>query len=113
MSIANLCQAKVLDAVTVRPFNVSGVRQLGKGGFVLPRFVGQALLRHPLTVFGSGGQVRAFTDVPQRRQQESGGLAKGERGGIYNVGRSRNRTTIRELAELVIRVTNPLPDRIR
>lgn len=105
VAICNLCRAEALDAVTVRPFNVSGVRQLGKGGFVLPRFVGQAVLGLPLTVFGDGAQVRAFTDV---RDVASGIIvagAKGKPGSILNVGNPQNRTTIRELAELVVRVT--------
>ena len=91
--------------MTVRPFNVSGVRPFGKGGFVLPRFVGQALLGLPLTVFGSGGQVRAFTDVRDVATGIKRAGESGERGGHLQRGHSRNRTTIRELAELVIRVT--------
>lgn len=112
VAIANLCRAGALDAVTVRPFNVSGVRQLGKGGFVLPRFVGQALLGLPLTVFGDGSQVRAFTDV---RDVASGIQVVGKRGecgDFYNVGNPHNRTTIRELAELVVK-TAKSPSEIR
>lgn len=105
VSIANLCAIGKLRAVSVRPFNVSGVRQLGQAGFVLPRFIGQAILRRPLTVFGDGVQVRAFTDV---RDVASGILVAGEKGAVgevYNVGNPANRITIRELAALVLRVT--------
>jgi UDP-glucose 4-epimerase len=105
VSIANLCRAGLLEAVTIRPFNVSGIRQLGKGGFVLPRFAGQALRGSPLTVFGDGSQIRAFTDV---RDVASGILLAAQRGAngqAYNVGNPSNRTTIRELAELVVRST--------
>lgn len=105
VSIANLCSMGKLKAVTIRPFNVSGVRQLGQGGFVLPRFIGQAMQDLPLTVFGDGVQVRAFTDV---RDIVSGILAaseKGANGKIYNVGNPSNRITIRELATLVTKVT--------
>jgi UDP-glucose 4-epimerase len=105
VAIFNLCQAQKLDAVVLRPFNISGVRQLGQGGFVLPRFVGQAILGLPLTVFGSGRQVRAFTDV---RDVASGILAasqSGNSGEVYNVGNPDNRITIGELAELVVKVT--------
>jgi hypothetical protein len=49
--------------VIVRPFNISGPRQFGVGGFALPRFVGHAMLNRPLTVFSGGTQVRAFTHV--------------------------------------------------
>jgi UDP-glucose 4-epimerase len=105
VAIFNLCQAEKLDAVVLRPFNISGVRQLGQGGFVLPRFVGQAILGLPLTVFGSGGQVRAFTDV---RDVASGILAasqRGKSGEVYNVGNPDNRISIGELAQLVVEVT--------
>lgn len=105
VAIINLCHAKKLDAVVLRPFNISGVRQLGQGGFVLPRFVGQAILGLPLTVFGDGRQVRAFTDV---RDVASGIMVAGklgENGAVYNVGNPGNRITIRELAELVVKVT--------
>jgi UDP-glucose 4-epimerase len=105
VSIFNLCQAGKLDAVVLRPFNISGVRQLGQGGFVLPRFVGQAILGAPLTVFGNGSQVRAFTDV---RDVASGILAasqRGKSGEVYNVGNPDNRTTIGDLAKLVVNVT--------
>jgi UDP-glucose 4-epimerase len=105
VSIANLCSTGKLNAVTIRPFNVSGVRQLGQGGFVLPRFIGQAMQDLPLTVFGDGVQVRAFTDV---RDIVSGILKvseKGQNGEFYNVGNSANLITIRELAALVLQVT--------
>jgi len=47
----------------VRPFNVTGAYQLPDGGFVLPRFVNQALKGNPITVYHSGEQLRAFTWV--------------------------------------------------
>lgn len=47
----------------VRPFNVTGKYQLPDGGFVLPRFVKQALEEKDITVYYSGEQLRAFTWV--------------------------------------------------
>jgi nucleoside-diphosphate-sugar epimerase len=108
VSLRNLCRTGKLDAVIVRPFNIAGVRQLGTGGFVVPRFVGQAILRLPLTVFGDGSQVRAFTDA---RDVAAGILVaaeRGERGSIYNVGNAANRITIRALAETVLHITDSL-----
>jgi len=52
-----------LNAVIVRPFNVVGPRQSGKGGFVLPRFIQHAMAGSGLIVFGDGSQIRAFTHV--------------------------------------------------
>jgi len=45
----------------IRPFNVTGKYQLPDGGFVLPRFVTQALSGEDITVYYDGLQLRAFT----------------------------------------------------
>ena len=47
----------------IRPFNVTGAFQLPDGGFVLPRFVKQALEGEDITVYYTGQQIRAFTLV--------------------------------------------------
>jgi nucleoside-diphosphate-sugar epimerase len=47
----------------IRPFNVTGEYQLPDGGFVLPRFVEQALSGSDITVYFTGDQIRAFTWV--------------------------------------------------
>jgi len=47
----------------IRPFNVTGAFQLPDGGFVLPRFVAQAINGEDITVYYSGQQLRAFTWV--------------------------------------------------
>jgi UDP-glucose 4-epimerase len=52
-----------LRAVIVRLFNTVGPRQTGRYGMVLPRFVSQALEGRPLTLFGTGKQVRCFCHV--------------------------------------------------
>ena len=54
---------KRLPVVIVRLFNTVGPRQTGRYGMVVPNFVKQALLGHPLTVFGDGTQSRCFTYV--------------------------------------------------
>jgi UDP-glucose 4-epimerase len=52
-----------LRAVIVRLFNTVGPRQSGRYGMVIPRFVTQALTGEPLTIFGTGEQVRCFCHV--------------------------------------------------
>ncbi|MGH3718853.1 MAG: NAD-dependent epimerase/dehydratase family protein [Pseudonocardiaceae bacterium] len=52
-----------LRAVIVRLFNTVGPRQTGRYGMVIPRFVAQALAGAPLTIFGTGAQVRCFCHV--------------------------------------------------
>ena len=54
---------KRLPVVVFRLFNTVGPRQTGRYGMVIPNFVKQALLGHPLTVFGDGTQSRCFTYV--------------------------------------------------
>lgn len=93
-----------LPIVIVRLFNTIGPRQTGRYGMVVPRFVAQALANEPLTVYGDGSQSRCFADV---RDIVRGiyGLAhhNAAEGEVFNLG-STHEITIRDLAELVIRV---------
>lgn len=54
---------KKLPIIIVRLFNTIGPRQTGRYGMVVPTFVQQALLGHPITVFGTGEQTRCFANV--------------------------------------------------
>ena len=54
---------KRLPCVIVRPFNIIGPRQTGDYGMVVPRFVKQALLGHPIRVHGDGEQRRCWTYI--------------------------------------------------
>ena len=54
---------KHLPVSIARLFNTVGPRQTGRYGMVIPNFVRQALLGHPITVFGDGKQSRCFTYV--------------------------------------------------
>jgi UDP-glucose 4-epimerase len=54
---------KDLPTVIVRCFNSCGPRQTGDYGMVVPRFVTQALLGKPITVYGDGKQSRCFSYV--------------------------------------------------
>lgn len=105
VALVNMSKVSSLDVCIVRPFNIAGPRQSGKGGFVLPRFVAQVLMGKPLTVFGAGSQIRAFCHV----KDIVGGLIKvmrrGRRGEIYNLGNPENRISISDLADLVIKVS--------
>lgn len=101
--IAAINRARVTDLHVniVRPFNIAGPRQLPSGGFVLPRFVIAALTGQPLTVFGTGQQVRAFTDV---RDIVSGVLAvmrSTHRSRVFNLGNPANELSIMDLAHRV------------
>jgi nucleoside-diphosphate-sugar epimerase len=54
---------KGLQAVIARLFNTVGPRQSGRYGMVIPRFTRQALAGEPLTVYGTGDQIRCFCHV--------------------------------------------------
>ena len=54
---------KKIPLVIVRLFNTIGPRQTGAYGMVVPTFVQQAILGHPITVYGNGEQTRCFANV--------------------------------------------------
>ena len=90
-----------LPVTIVRLFNTTGPRQSGRYGMVVPRFVHQAALGEPLTVFGDGLQTRSFCHVGDTVRAlhllcESD-AAEGE---IVNVGNDRA-ITVLDLANLV------------
>jgi UDP-glucose 4-epimerase len=91
-----------LQVTIPRLFNAVGPRQTGNYGFVLPRFIKQALNGEPLTVFGDGTQTRSFCDV--RDTVAAIELLAGNpeaAGRPVNVGNERE-TRIIDLARLVI-----------
>jgi UDP-glucose 4-epimerase len=94
-----------LETVIVRLFNTVGPRQTGRYGMVIPRFVGQALAGEPLTVYGTGTQVRCFCHVydvvPALRALMADESAYGQ---VFNLG-SSEQVSIKELAERVLDVT--------
>lgn len=105
-AIINTCKVTSLKSSIVRPFNVSGPRQSGQGGFVLPRFVSMAMRDEPLTVFGDGQQVRAFTHV----KEIADGIIRAMRFGTvstpYNIGNPHNKVRILDLAKMVVDVVD-------
>jgi UDP-glucose 4-epimerase len=50
-----------LPMIIVRLFNIIGLRQKGQYGMVVRRFIKQALLGAPITVYGDGSQRQSFT----------------------------------------------------
>jgi nucleoside-diphosphate-sugar epimerase len=93
---------KRLPVVIARLFNTVGPRQTGRYGMVIPNFVKQSLLGHPLTVFGSGQQSRCFTyvsdvvDVLLKLADHPQAV-----GQVFNVGNDHEEITIMDLARRV------------
>jgi UDP-glucose 4-epimerase len=93
---------KRLPVVVARLFNTVGPRQTGRYGMVIPNFVKQALLGHPLTVFGDGSQKRCFADVGDVVGQLAAlAEAPAAVGEVFNVGNDREEVTILDLANRV------------
>jgi UDP-glucose 4-epimerase len=105
VALQNLVARGLLHATIVRPFNVAGPGQSPVGGHVLPRFLQQAARGEPLTVYGDGTQRRAFSHVGDVAAALELVDANGLAGTVYDLGVAGNRTTIGELAELVVAVT--------
>ena len=97
---------KKLPIVIARLFNTVGPRQSGRYGMVLPTFVRQALLQHPIPVHGDGTQSRCFTHVHDAVealiQLAHHHDAVGQ---VFNIGNDES-ITIAELAHLVKRMMN-------
>ena len=89
----------------VRFFNTVGPRQVGHYGMVVPRFVSAALKNEPLSVYGSGDQIRCFCHVNDAVRAlllvMDSDKAVGE---VFNVGNNQQ-ITIMELAKKVIELT--------
>lgn len=96
---------KKLPIIIVRLFNTVGPRQTGAYGMVIPTFVKQALLGHPITVYGDGKQSRCFAYV---KDVVKGIIELSHHpeavGEIFNIG-STEEITIEELAKLIKKLT--------
>jgi UDP-glucose 4-epimerase len=89
----------------VRFFNTVGPRQIGNYGMVLPRFVSAALKNEPISVYGSGDQIRCFCHVNDAVRAlllvMDSEKAVGE---VFNIG-NNHQISIMELAKKVIEIT--------
>ena len=89
----------------VRFFNTVGPRQVGHYGMVVPRFISAALKNDPLSVYGSGDQIRCFCHVTDAVKAlllvMDSDKAVGQ---VFNVG-NNSQISIMELAKKVIEIT--------
>ena len=89
----------------IRFFNTVGPRQVGHYGMVVPRFVSAALKNEPLSVYGSGDQIRCFCHVDDAVRALLLVLDSEKAiGQVFNVGNNQQ-ITIMELAKKVIELT--------
>jgi UDP-glucose 4-epimerase len=94
-----------LGSCSLRLFNVYGPRQISNQyGFVVGRFITQALKGDDLTVFGDGKQTRTFTFVDDNIELALRAMEKLNDGVVVNVG-SDDEISILELANRIIKLT--------
>lgn len=99
-------QAFQMPLTVIRLFNVIGPRQTSMYGMVVPRFVKQACLNEPITVFGDGNQTRSFCDIRDVMTELDLLIRKTKANcEIINLGNDRE-ITINDLAELIRKRAN-------
>ena len=101
-------QEKKLPVIMVRFFNVIGPRQSAEYGMVVPRFIKQALLGHPITVYNDGEQRRCFTDIEDALDGLTALMEHDHSPGeIFNLGGNHetNEICIKGLAEKIKKLT--------
>ncbi len=92
-----------VDTRIARIFNTYGPRMRPHDGRVVSNFIVQALKGEPLTIYGDGSQTRSFTYVDDLID---GIVRLFERGGTEpEIVGNPNEFTVRELADLVRRLT--------
>lgn len=94
--------SKGLPVTIVRYFNSYGPHLDPKGyGSVIAKFITQARLGQPITVFDNGQQTRCFTYIDDTvRGTILAGSVPGAVGQVFNIGSNRE-TTIMELARMI------------
>jgi UDP-glucose 4-epimerase len=90
----------------IRFFNTVGPRQVGQYGMVVPRFVSAALKNDPITVYGTGQQIRCFCHVVDAVNALQIVMSSEQAiGQVFNVGNNQQ-ISIMDLAKKVIEITS-------
>lgn len=93
-----------LDVRIARYFNVFGprLRWDDKYGRVIPKFLCQALMGKPLTVFGSGKQTRSYCYVSDAIEATLKMLVlPGTNGNCINIGNDEREISANEIADII------------
>ena len=90
-------------AVTVRPFNIYGPRQIGEGA--VHHFIVRALRGEPLMIHNDGSQIRAWCYIDDIIAATMLALVTPEASGqAFNIGNPRSTVTVYNLAQLIRRL---------
>jgi nucleoside-diphosphate-sugar epimerase len=94
-----------LPAVSIRPFNVYGPRQVGMGA--VHHFIVRALKGEPLEIHNDGSQIRAWCYVDDIVEGLLLCLTRDEAvGHAFNIGNPRSTLTIYNLAREIVRLSS-------
>ncbi len=94
-----------VDTTIIRIFNTYGPRMMFNDGRVVSNFIVQALTGKPITIYGEGNQTRSFCFVDDLVTGIIAAMDAEQFQGPVNLGNPRE-MTIKELATLVIKLTN-------
>lgn len=96
-----------IGTVSLRYFNVFGARQNPQSQYAaaIPIFINNALQNKTITIYGDGKQTRDFIYVKDVVEANLNSAITDDVNGVFNVA-SGEATTILELAELIINLTN-------
>jgi UDP-glucuronate decarboxylase len=89
-----------VDTRIVRIFNTYGPRMALDDGRVVSNFICQALLGHPITVYGAGNQTRSFCFVSDLIRGLKTVMFNGESGCLFNLGNEEERS-ISSIADFI------------
>jgi nucleoside-diphosphate-sugar epimerase len=94
-----------LPAVSVRPFNIYGPRQVGEGA--IHHFILRAIRGEDIEVHNDGSQVRSWCFIDDIVDGIVGCLEREEAvGNVFNIGNPRSTLTIYNLAREVVRLAS-------
>ena len=88
----------------MRPFNVFGPGMGHADRRVLPMFAYKALNKQPIPVHGDGHQTRTFCYITDAATGFLKVLLRGKPGEAYNIGSEENEISMKNLAELFIKI---------
>ena len=105
-----LIKSYTFPSVIIRFFNIVGKGQVSNYGHVLPKFIECAKENKPLPIYGDGQQIRSYCDIRDAVQMLILLLDEKHNGQIYNIGNDKNKFTVFELAQNVIKTLESKSD---
>ena len=106
--IKDLVSKHKINCVILRFFNVYGMGQSDEYAGVITKFIEKITQNKSLEIFGDGLQTRDFVSIDDIVNSIQNALSN-NKNGIYNIG-SGKATTIKEIAEMIISITEKKVD---